>query len=400
MPRRSDGPHRSVASRRRRHFSLLLTFVLVVAGGLFTATAATASPQGDLASKNAQARKLEAQIEADQSRAEMLDEQYLEAQQAVADAQQKIDAAEAGIAKAQKDTAGLRDRLAGRAALLYIGAGNDDPFNIDATDVRELGTRAKYGEAAADQDSQLLDRLRLAQEQLAIQRKDLKKIQSDARQRQDAANHALSELKQATAQAQNALSSVKGDIRGLVAKIQAEKAAADAAHARAAYAAMRARAAAEAASLPASTASSSSSSGSGSSSGTSAPSDNISAPPINAPAASPGAAAAVSYAYAQVGKPYRYAGTGPDAFDCSGLTMMAWAQAGVSMPHSSYAQATMFPRVSDSALQPGDLAIYYSDHHHVGIYVGGGMTISATHTGDFVRLQPVFRSGYQFSVRP
>ena len=54
----------------------------------------------------------------------------------------------------------------------------------------------------------------------------------------------------------------------------------------------------------------------------------------------------------------------------------------------------------DDALEPGDLAIYYPDHHHVGIYVGDGMTISATQTGDFIKLQPVFRDGYQFSVRP
>jgi cell wall-associated NlpC family hydrolase len=91
---------------------------------------------------------------------------------------------------------------------------------------------------------------------------------------------------------------------------------------------------------------------------------------------------------------------GPDAYDCSGLTMMAWAQGGVSMPHGSIAQGNMFPRVPDDAMQPGDLVIYYPDHHHVGMYVGGGMTISATHTGDYVRLQPVFRSGFQFAVRP
>jgi cell wall-associated NlpC family hydrolase len=118
------------------------------------------------------------------------------------------------------------------------------------------------------------------------------------------------------------------------------------------------------------------------------------------PAPSAGAAAAVAYAKAQLGKPYQYAGVGPDSYDCSGLTMMAWAQGGVSMPHYSGAQGDMFPRVPDAALQPGDLSIYYPDHHHVGIYVGDGMTISATQTGDFIKLQPVFRSGYQFSVRP
>ena len=58
------------------------------------------------------------------------------------------------------------------------------------------------------------------------------------------------------------------------------------------------------------------------------------------------------------------------------------------------------PPSADDQLAPGDLVIYYPDEHHVGIYVGDGMTISATHTGDFVRLQPVFRSGYQYAVRP
>ena len=122
--------------------------------------------------------------------------------------------------------------------------------------------------------------------------------------------------------------------------------------------------------------------------------------PPDVPAPSSGAAVAVAYAKAQLGKPYRYAGVGPDAYDCSGLTMMAWAQAGVSMPHGSIAQGNMFPRVPDNEMAPGDLVIYYPDHHHVGMYVGGGMTISATHTGDYIRLQPVFRSGFQYAVRP
>jgi cell wall-associated NlpC family hydrolase len=123
-------------------------------------------------------------------------------------------------------------------------------------------------------------------------------------------------------------------------------------------------------------------------------------PVPNAPAPSAGAATAVAYAKAQLGKPYRYAAAGPDEFDCSGLTMMAWAQAGVSMPHYSAAQGAMFPRVPSDQLSPGDLVIYYADQHHVAIYVGDGMTIAATQTGDFVRLQPVFRSGFQYAVRP
>jgi cell wall-associated NlpC family hydrolase len=99
------------------------------------------------------------------------------------------------------------------------------------------------------------------------------------------------------------------------------------------------------------------------------------------------AAAAVAYARAQVGKPYCYGGAGSACFDCSGLTMMAWAQAGVSLPHSSAAQYNVGRRISASELQPGDLIFYYSPISHVSIYIGGGQRISATHTGDYVRVQ-------------
>jgi peptidoglycan DL-endopeptidase CwlO len=99
------------------------------------------------------------------------------------------------------------------------------------------------------------------------------------------------------------------------------------------------------------------------------------------------AAAAVAYARAQVGRPYCYGGSGPSCFDCSGLTMMAWKQAGISLPHSSAAQYNVGRRISASELQPGDLIFYYSPISHVSIYIGGGQRISATHTGDYVRVQ-------------
>ncbi len=67
--------------------------------------------------------------------------------------------------------------------------------------------------------------------------------------------------------------------------------------------------------------------------------------------------------------------------------MMAWAQAGVSLPHSSSAQYSATRRISAGELQPGDLIFYYSPISHVAIYVGGGMQVAATHTGDYVRLQ-------------
>jgi peptidoglycan DL-endopeptidase CwlO len=98
---------------------------------------------------------------------------------------------------------------------------------------------------------------------------------------------------------------------------------------------------------------------------------------------------AVAYAYAQIGCPYVYGGTGPcaDGFDCSGLTMEAWAHAGVAIPRTSYGQATL-PSVSLSNLQPGDILEFAGDSH-VGIYVGGGDLIDAPQTGMDVEKVPL-----------
>jgi peptidoglycan DL-endopeptidase CwlO len=103
-----------------------------------------------------------------------------------------------------------------------------------------------------------------------------------------------------------------------------------------------------------------------------------------------GAAAAVRYAYAQVGKPYVYGADGPNAFDCSGLTMMAWRQAGIALPHSAAGQYGIGRHVSRSELQPGDLIFRYSPISHVAMYIGNGLQIAATHTGSTVKVQSAF----------
>jgi cell wall-associated NlpC family hydrolase len=112
------------------------------------------------------------------------------------------------------------------------------------------------------------------------------------------------------------------------------------------------------------------------------------------------AAAAVRYAMAQVGDAYVYGAAGPNAFDCSGLTMMAWAQAGVGLPHSSGAQAGSGPHVSSGNLRPGDLVFYYSPISHVGIYIGNGLIVHAANPGAGVRVAGVFSMPYSGAVRP
>ncbi|HET7389006.1 MAG TPA: NlpC/P60 family protein [Nocardioidaceae bacterium] len=106
--------------------------------------------------------------------------------------------------------------------------------------------------------------------------------------------------------------------------------------------------------------------------------------------ASGSASAAVNYAMAQIGKAYVYGAAGPNAFDCSGLTMMAWRQAGVSLPHSAAAQMGYGTPVSSSALQPGDLVFYYHPVSHVGIYIGNGNIVHAANPSTGVQITGVF----------
>jgi cell wall-associated NlpC family hydrolase len=335
-----------------------------------------------------QARQLEAQIQANSDRADVLDEQYLQAQSAVEDAKRQIADAEAGIASARAQESKLRQQLGGRAALLYMGAGNGDPLGIDASNVQELGSRAKYGEAAAETDNKMIDQLGVLDEQLHIQEKQLQGQKAEAQKREDEADSARKALERVSAQMQQVLDSTRSDIRALANKIEQDRlraeAAAQRARIQAAEAAQRAAAAAAAAA-----------SNAGGGSSNSASSVDVGVDPGSIPAPSSGASAAIAYARAQIGKPYIYAGTGPDGYDCSGLTMMAWAQGGVSMAHGSQSQYLSFPHVPISALQPGDLVFFGSSgpsNHHVGLYIGGGTMIEAPHTGAYVRYSTIYRS--------
>lgn len=112
------------------------------------------------------------------------------------------------------------------------------------------------------------------------------------------------------------------------------------------------------------------------------------------------AAAAVAYAMAQVHDAYVYGAAGPNAFDCSGLTMMAWAQAGVALPHSSSAQFGSGPHVAESDLRPGDLVFYYSPISHVGMYIGNGMIVHAANPGTGVTVSSLHSMPYVGAVRP
>lgn len=99
-------------------------------------------------------------------------------------------------------------------------------------------------------------------------------------------------------------------------------------------------------------------------------------------------AKAVTYARAQLGKPYRWGGQGPHAFDCSGLAMRAWQHAGVRIPRTTTAQWNTGKRISRTQLRPGDL-VFRNGLGHVMIYVGGGRVIHSPHSGTTVQYAPL-----------
>jgi cell wall-associated NlpC family hydrolase len=108
---------------------------------------------------------------------------------------------------------------------------------------------------------------------------------------------------------------------------------------------------------------------------------------------------AVDTALAQVGDPYVWGASGPDAFDCSGLTQYAYSAAGVSLPHSSASQSRMGTPVSRDQLQPGDLVFFYSPVSHVGMYIGNGQMVHASTSGQPVKVASLDSMGSYNSAR-
>jgi cell wall-associated NlpC family hydrolase len=116
---------------------------------------------------------------------------------------------------------------------------------------------------------------------------------------------------------------------------------------------------------------------------------------------------AANWALTQLGKPYQWGAAGPGSYDCSGLTMEAWAHAGVSLLHYTGYQWEEGPHVPLDELQRGDLLFYATNNsdpstiHHVGIYIGNGMMVDAPYTGAFVRIDSIYQPGIPIgAVRP
>ena len=310
--------------------------------------------------------QLESQLEKLNQQSDQLVEQYLQAKLTLEQTERTLGALRHDADQARRALRDAQRRLGARAAAAYIeGPGNNLAAVLGADDPGETIDRVQVLDLLARQDGDLMATLKIAGTNYEGRRRAL-----EATQRQQAQQVA-------------GLASKKDQVDRTVARtneLLAQVKAADRARVLAA--------ANHAAQLR------SSSSGGGQQPSSPSP---PSAPNVTASGA---AATAVAFAKAQVGKPYQWGAAGPNAYDCSGLTMAAWAQAGVSLPHSAAAQYDVTRRVSASELQPGDLIFRYSPISHVSMYIGGGMQVAATHTGDVVRIQSASLSGITGYGRP
>jgi cell wall-associated NlpC family hydrolase len=372
--------------------------ILTVALSLIVSTLAPAlaggpahgAPNDTIDAKAAEAKRLEAAIQANGQRISQLDEEYNETRIRIEETTEGLADAQARIERAQREADVLQGQLRGRAAVLYTQAGTGSPFPVlDADSVRDLGALSTYSDAAAERDDNLIADLSAARELLDERQDELERARADAEARQSQLEEQRSSIEAAQAEQEELLSQVEGELAQLVREEQQrrERAAEQAARAAFAERIAREQAARQAA-------------GSGSDDGSSGSGSAPSIPAPNVPAPGGGAQTAIDTARAQLGKPYEYAASGPDTFDCSGLTMFAWGAAGVSLPHSSRAQYASLPHVPMEAMAPGDLVFYGSPIHHVGMYLGGGVYIHAPQTGDVVKISSVYRDDFAGAARP
>lgn len=335
----------------------LTTLAAIVAVGM---AGAAVQPAGadPISDATAQAKAIQDQIDAANQKIGALGEQYDGAQLKLQQAEQTIAAAQIRIAVTQQQLDQIRALIRERGAAIYRQAVSGQSLSaLDVKDAQELLTRQKYAAAQAARDNSLVGRLNDAKDTLAKQKSDAEAARATADAQRQQIQSTQQSLQAANAQEQQTLNQVQGALVVMVQQEQQRRAAAALAAAQSRFG------------------------GSGGNAG-----DFPNLPPPG-----PAAAQAIAFARAQLGKPYVYAAAGPDAYDCSGLVMAAYASAGIYLPHYSGAQYASLPHISMSAMLPGDL-LYWGDggSEHVAIYLGDGRILESGGTGNDVHIGPIW----------
>ena len=391
---------------------LTLRTLSVVTLGTAVLTASWASPA--TADISAQIRAEQAQLDQLNTRAEAAAERYNAGRIALSAAQRKLATTSAAVARDDAGVARLRSTAGAFAAHVYESGTGGFGMSVLTSDQGPGTLLDRLGslDRVARHQSDVLDTLRVArtlqaEAQLRAQtardeaRTTFTQLQSDKLSVERSATEAQSVLQQLQVKQAQLVQAAKDAAARQAAQTRAAALAAEARANAASLAAFRAQAAAvvpqPVTPAPAVTPV------------TPAPAVT---PVTPAPAVTPanpvvhavGSAAsiAVQTALAQVGKPYVYGAAGPDSFDCSGLTMYAYAAAGISLPHYTGAQYGVGRHVAESDLQPGDLVFFGPNLGHMGMYIGNGQIVHAPHSGDVVKVVPLagyFQQHYAGAVR-
>ncbi|MHB1010094.1 MAG: C40 family peptidase [Propionibacteriaceae bacterium] len=293
------------------------------------------------------------QLEQQQSE---IDAQYIEVQVKLQDSQKALDNARSDVESQQAKVAALKTQVSQIALQQYRSSGIDTTTQLLVTDdVQSFLNGLSTMKKASDNTAALLQDYQGAQADLA----DLQKATQAKTAQISAEQASLADLKK---QSDSKVAAAQALLDKLTAAQRQQLAAAQAAANRqAAVATDTSRSAARSA-----------------------------APAIAVgPGGSARAITALNFALSQVGKAYALGATGPNAYDCSSLTMNAYARAGVGLPRTSQAQFGVGQPVSLSQLAPGDLVFYYSGISHVGIYIGNGMIVHAANPRTGVATAPV-----------
>ena len=355
-------------ARLWRVCTLLLLTTLTAGLALGASTRSVAAPS-------------QAQLEAAQDRLHELEkdfeltvERYNEVRDELDRIRSDIASEELTVRTIEKRMAVNEEAAASVAAELYKGGSTEGlQVVLAAGSFAEIQTGLEYLRSSEDAQSKVFERL-------AVDRQLLNEHIARLNKQQERAVAAKERLADLRTEIEGKLEDQRSEIEHLTALIERAE--------RRRERRERREAAAEAAAAQASAAASS------------PPPEDSSTTQAPPPPAGSAAGVAVQAALAQVGDPYSWGASGPDAFDCSGLTMYAWAQAGVSLPHSSAGQYSVTQRVSSGAWQPGDLLFYGSPIHHVAMYIGGGQIVEAPYTGTTVRVASAMRSDYVGAGRP
>jgi cell wall-associated NlpC family hydrolase len=340
--------------------------------GLLSGIAAIPATADAVTDRQAQAQALATQIEALGNKEAALSEQY---DKTVLDAEtvsRNVRQASDQVSVAETNTAKARSVLTANAVDAYVNGGTLAQLASRATNpmaaTDTLVLRGEYVHSLAGTQSDALDAYRhaavvarAAQAELQVAQKQAQKALAD-----------VDNARNATIAAQRKLEASLGQVKGEMATLVAQ-----------AQAANQAEASRQAATLLAAQRTATSQ--------TAGPTGNggrLAAAPL--PAVGRGARAAVAAALSRVGLPYVWGAAGPSAFDCSGLTMWAWAQAGVSLPHFSGAQYAAGQHIPISQVQPGDLVFFSNPGEHEAMYIGGGQIVEAAHSGVPVRVIPLY----------